>query len=351
MISPPKTLARHPVATCQRCLARPPGRVEATGCRLGAFLLFCRRPRKGNALGTIGSLKRMLLSAAAAALFVSSAARAASTQGPVVAHTPVTSAVPGGFVKVLAKVTDEVKVFPQVFFRYDPAGQYEKALDMKPVKGEPHVYGANIPVKGAVVEYYVEAYDEQGNGPGRAGSPESPLHVTVGNEVPRASAQPAPAPAPPPAPSAQAPWNPSAPAPASSALRTPASRADAGRAPARIWTWAVGGAGVGLLTGGLVAGLAAKTASNAYDARVKDAQNNPVTLQSQYDAAKGISTKATILTIAGVVLIAGGVALYFLEPGLNASELYAGASDGASDLSVAAAPVEGGGAVAVAGRF
>ncbi len=293
----------------------------------------------------MGNLKPKLLAAVAFALLASPAARAAAPVGPVVAHTPVTSAAPGGFVKVMAKVTDDVKVFPQVFFRYDPAGQYEKALDMKPVKGEPHVYGANIPTRGAVVEYYVEAYDEQGNGPGRVGSPEAPIHVTVGKEEPRASSQPAPAPAVA-SPAQPSPWNPGAQAPSTSTRRTPAT-SETGRAPTRLWTWAVGGAGVGLLTGGLVAGLAAKTASSAYDDRVKDPQNNPVTLQSQYDAAKGLGTKATILTIAGVALLAGGVALYFLEPGLNGSE----PRGGGSGVSVAAAPVEGGGAVAVAGRF
>ena len=303
----------------------------------------------------MGNLKRKLLAVVAFALLASPAARAAAPVGPVVAHTPVTSAAPGGFVKVMAKVTDDVKVFPQVFFRYDPAGQYEKALDMKPVKGEPHVYGANIPTRGAVVEYYVEAYDEQGNGPGRAGSPEAPIHVAVGREEPRTSSQhaPAPAAAPPATPAPQTPWSPGAQAPSTSTRRTPAT-SETGRAPTRLWTWAVGGAGVGLLTGGLVAGLAAKTANSAYDDRVKDPQNNPVTLQSQYDAAKGLSTKATILTIAGVALLAGGVALYFLEPGLNGSEPRGGGSGGSGvsvAVAVAAAPVEGGGAVAVAGRF
>ena len=299
-----------------------------------------------------------LLATAVAATLASTAARAAGTQSPVVAHTPVTSATPGGFVKVLARVTDNVKVFPQVFFRYDTSGAFEKPLDMKPVKGEPHMYGANIPARGAVVEYYVEAYDELGNGPGRAGAPEAPLQVRVGAEEPRASATPpaaAPAPAaPPPASAAPAPspWagaSQNAPPAATVARRAPAGAA--GRAPSRVYTWAVGGAGLGLLTGGLIAGLAAKTSTNAYNDRLKDPQNNPVTLQSQYDAAQGIGSKATILTITGAVLLAGGVALYFLEPGLNGSEKGVVAGASAPGFSVAAAPVEGGGAVAMAGRF
>ena len=65
-----------------------------------------------------------------------------------------------------------------------------------------------------------------------------------------------------------------------------------------------------------------------------------------------MGSKATVLTIAGAVLLAGGVALYFLEPGLNGSEKPGVVASGYQPgVSVAAAPVEGGGAVALAGRF
>src|SRR5205823_1774363 len=127
------------------------------------------------------------------------------------------------------------------------------------------------------------------------------------------------------------------------AAATNRSRA-ASTEPTRIWTWAVGGTGLGLLVGGLFAGMAAKTAGDAYNARLSDPQNNPVTLKSQYDAAQSMGSKATLLTVTGTVLLAGGVALYFFEP-----QLFGGGSG--SGVSVSAAPVEGGGAVAVASRF
>jgi len=281
---------------------------------------------------------RMLLATAVAALLAAPAARAVDNDAPVITHTPVTSATPGGFVKVLAKITDESKFFPQVFYRYGAGDPWEKPLDMKPVKGEPHMFGANIQTRGATVEYYIEAYDELGNGPGRAGSPESPIRVGVGAPEPKpAAVAAAPAPAPAPAPAAAPP-----PMSQSNVRRAPlGATSRAPEAPTRIWTWAVGGAGIGLLTGGLLAGLAAKTAGDAYNARLKDQGNNPATLQSQYDAAQGMGTKATILTITGTVLLAGGVALYFFEPGF-----YTG-----SGVSVAAAPVENGGAIAMAGHF
>jgi hypothetical protein len=286
---------------------------------------------------------RMLLASTLAVAFVSTAARAADNKAPVITHTPITSVAPGDFVKVMAKITDESKFFPQVFFRYGTSGPYESPLDMKPVKGEPHMFGANIEAKGAVVEYYIEAYDELGNGPGRSGDPDKPLHVRVGAEEPKVSAAPPPAATPSPGPAAAPPPEPStqwAPAPPKRAPTGAASRAQAAE-PKRIWTWAVGGAGLGMLTGGLIAGLAAKTAGDAYNDRLKDPTNNPITLKSQYDAAQGMGSKATLLTITGLVLVAGGVALWFYEPGFYSS----------GGVSVAAAPVEGGAAVAVASRF
>jgi hypothetical protein len=294
---------------------------------------------------------RKLLATALAAGLISTPARAVDNEAPVITHTPVTSATPGGFVEVMAKITDANKFFPQVFFRYDSSGGWQKPLDMKPVKGQPDMFGANIPVRGEAVEYYIEAYDEQGNGPGRAGAPEAPLRVRVGEE-PKASAAPPPASAATAPPPSSSGWPAPAPAKPAYAPTGATSRAQPSTGPTRIWTWAVGGAGLGLLAGGLIAGTAAKSAGNAYNDRLKDPQNNPVTLQSQYDAAQGMGTKATILTISGLLLLGGGAALYFLEPGFSgSSSVLAGEPRTEPAISVAAAPVESGGAVVVAGRF
>src|SRR5260221_8267873 len=283
---------------------------------------------------------RMTLTSALAATIVSFAARADDTKPPVITHTPVTSVAEGGTIAVLARITDESKVFPQVFYRYEGSGGYKEPLDMKPVKGEQHMFGANIPARGTMVEYYIEAYDEFGNGPGRAGDPDKPFRVHVGAEQPRVSAAPPPA-AEKPAPAAPQPESGSAwgqpPPPARRAPTGSTARAQASGEPKRIWTWVAGGVGIGMLTGGLLAGLAAKSAGDAYNDRLKDPQNNPVTLKSQYDAAQGMGSKATILTITGLVLVAGGVALWFYEPGFYQS----------SGISVGARPVEGGGAVAM----
>ncbi|SRR5712691_2632339 len=288
------------------------------------------------------------LAAASFALLLTSAVRAEDTAAPVIEHKPVTSTERGvKFVAVFAKITDESKFFPQVFFRYG-AGPFEKPLDMKRVMGQKDMWGANIPVKGDLVEYYVEAYDEYGNGPGRAGDPEKPFRVDTTGEggAVVTPTPPPPTPVPKPPPVVHPP-----PPPAAVATRAPSG--------GRIWTWVVGGTGVGMLAGGLLAGMAVSKADDAYQARLKDPTNSAASLQQQYDANKSLGTTATILTIGGAVLVAGAVGLWFLEAppadtGPSRPDRGSGIQSRSEDdhgVVIAAAPLQGGGAVALAGKF
>lgn len=264
------------------------------------------------------------VAAAALILALSAAARALASQGPggrpamddtaapVIEHTPVTSTPRGSkFVQVFARITDESKFFPQVFYRYGP-GEFQKPLDMKPVKGMKSQYGANIPVKGDVVEYYVEAYDELGNGPGRSGDPEKPWHVdTSGMGDAVAQAAPAAKPwTPPPAP---------APAPVVQAAPPPPPRPVAVQRGGRTWTWVVGGVGLGTLAGGLVAANEFKTQDDTYQKNLAAPGADYTALKAQYDANKSLGQKATILMVTGGVFLAGSVVLYFLEGGAGGS--------------------------------
>ncbi len=157
----------------------------------------------------------------------------------------------------------------------------------------------------------------------------------------------------------------------------------------------VGGVGLGLLTGGLVAGLAVKTEDDAFKTELAGSSNgngstqvnSPTGLAAQQSANASLGTKATILTISGAVLLAGGVALFFLEPSGDDGAASSGRPNGnpnatparpgkgapkepdgpgftgendepapaplpaVSSLSVGAAPVQGGAAVAIAGHF
>ena len=235
--------------------------------------------------------------AAAVLLLCGAAARADDTAPPVISHAPVSRGDKGKQTPVFAKITDESKIFPQVFFRFGAASPYEKPIDMKQVKGQRNQWGANLPAPpGNVVEYYIEAYDEFGNGPARAGDPDRPFRIDFGPV--QAAQEQATLPLP--------------------ALPRPGAAPGGGR----LWTWLVGGTGLGLLTGGLVA--------------------NP------------LGARATALDIAGATLIAGGIALYFIEA---PKDTPGPAAPGGrrSQIAVGVAPLAnggaGGGAVALLGRF
>jgi hypothetical protein len=250
---------------------------------------------------------------AALLVFFAAAARAEDTSPPVIVHTPVTSTARGAkFVQVFATITDESKFFPQVFFRYGP-GDYQKPVDMKPVKGVQDQYGANVPIKGDVVEYYLEAYDELGNGPARSGDPARPYHVDTSGMPPAVARQNVPAPQP-----AKSPWATAAPAPAPApapAVQAPAPRPVVVQRSGRVWTWVVGGIGLGTLAGGLIAGNEFKTQDDAYQQNLAAPGSNYAALNAEYTANKSLGQKATILMIAGGALLATSVVLYFVEGG------------------------------------
>ena len=231
-----------------------------------------------------------LFAGAVAALLVVSAARADDTTPPVITYSaPAAGSAPKAAFTVSAQITDESKFFPQVFFRHGSAGPFEKPVDMKKKAGAANTYEGTIPYKGDFIEYYIEAYDEFGNGPARAGDPDKPLKFQLGE---------APPPPPPPvaakttttttAPAAST----SSPKPTSSNSGAQASNSGGG---GRTWTWIVGGVGLGLLTGGLVAGLAVKTEDDAFKTAIAGSPNgngstqvnDPTSLATKVRVASG----------------------------------------------------------------
>ncbi|MBS2023519.1 MAG: hypothetical protein JST92_14025 [Deltaproteobacteria bacterium] len=232
---------------------------------------------------------------------------------PVITHTPPApgSLPKGKAVTITAKFTDESKFYPQIFFRYGP-GPYEKPIDMKKSKTGKDMYEVTIPYKTDTVDYYLEAYDDFGNGPARAGDPDKPFALKLGEE------------APPPPPAVTQSTN----KPSTGSGTT--ARPSGGSCPScssggggRIWTWVAGGVGLGMLTGGLLAGLAVKSEDDALKTQIagttgpggQTTVSNTQAIAQHSDANKSLGTKATILTIGGAVLLAGGVALYFVEGG------------------------------------
>lgn len=97
---------------------------------------------------------------------------------PKITHTPVTQAVEGRALEIRAQIADPSGVFePTLFYRSAGSREYLRATLVQ-TSGD---YVATIPAAAVVgeIEYFVEAFDEQGNGPARAGSPAKPLVVKV----------------------------------------------------------------------------------------------------------------------------------------------------------------------------
>lgn len=231
---------------------------------------------------------------------------------PVVAHEPLSSFTTGGAVIVKARVRSPAgkRIFsPAVFVK--AAGLKLARVPLEPVEGEVHTFAAVIPaaLTQGDFEYYVEAFDEEGNGPSRIGGPEALIKVR----------------AVPPAPSKR------------EAAEGTAIGVDA---PARPWqrTAAIAGLGAGgaLAAGGLLCGALGFVAKRDMERAADDAQ---------YDAAKrrgkGLAAAANALVATGLVAAGAGAALLWLPS-------KRGAGPGAQ-LGFIAGP--GGATALVAGRF
>ena len=114
-----------------------------------------------------------------AALLVLLAAPASTTDidPPSIEHTPVTRAPRGVRTVIEAIITDPSGVFaPQVFVRA-PKGRFQ-GVPME--DRENNKYVAEVPAKmlsQGSFDYFIEAYDELGNGPARSGTPDKPYTV------------------------------------------------------------------------------------------------------------------------------------------------------------------------------
>jgi hypothetical protein len=107
---------------------------------------------------------------------------------PTLSHTPVTTARKGKPLTVTARASDPSGVFgPVLYLRKKgmPAADYIP-MRMAPSKtGAAGEYSIEIPallISADALEYYIEVWDNAGNGPVRAGAPDSPLPIKVEEE-------------------------------------------------------------------------------------------------------------------------------------------------------------------------
>jgi hypothetical protein len=135
---------------------------------------------------TVGAMVRrltaLLLTVVAATASPTWAARkkAADTTPPVIDHTPPVGCVVETPCVVEARITDSSGVFdPTLLFRAAGATTFERQ-PMQATPGDGSLFRATLPavlLASGDVEYLVEAFDVQGNGPSRAGNDEVPLRV------------------------------------------------------------------------------------------------------------------------------------------------------------------------------
>lgn len=120
---------------------------------------------------------------------------AADEEAPSVEHAPPAGAVLARDLELRARFKDASEIFaPTLYYRPRGESRY-RAVAMQ---RKDDAYAAIVPGRALYtdLEYYVEVYDEFGNGPARSGQPESPHRVDV-DEPPQA---PTPAAHPPPPP-------------------------------------------------------------------------------------------------------------------------------------------------------
>ncbi len=103
----------------------------------------------------------------------------ADTSPPRITHNPIERAPVGQAIVVKCEIVDESAIFaPSLLVRAKGTKEFD-TIDLK--KTTSTTYEATIPAEQVTgdLEYVIEAFDEIGNGPARAGSPEAPLVIKV----------------------------------------------------------------------------------------------------------------------------------------------------------------------------
>lgn len=120
---------------------------------------------------------------------------------PVITHTPPPEHGGASPLIIEATIVDDSGVFDPTLLVRAPGGTFERVA-MRPVDGRQDTFAAEVPAAllGGDVEYLIEAYDDNGNGPARAGDEAAPLRVAF-----VAAAVAAPPPQPPPGETTRAP--------------------------------------------------------------------------------------------------------------------------------------------------
>jgi hypothetical protein len=113
---------------------------------------------------------------------------------PLIEHSAITTHSGSPPVAVRATITDDSGVFEPTLVVRKVGGAYAR-VPMVAVESEPGVFAADVPPEllDADLEYLIEAFDTNGNGPARAGAEDAPLVVVRNAPLPPEAATLAPA--------------------------------------------------------------------------------------------------------------------------------------------------------------
>lgn len=216
---------------------------------------------------------------------------------PSIIHVPIPAARRDAEVRFEADIHDKSGVFaPLVYWRR--VGQAEwSTLPLKGAGGDRFIAALPSFEVSADIEYFVEAYDAQGNGPVRFGSYEKPLRIVV-EGVQAAEMAPGPA-------------APAAPAPAFA----PPADDEGGELP--LGPMLTAGGGVALAALGAALYLSASSEASTLVAKYPP---GTAMRPQDHEAALSVESKArvgSILMIAGLVAGGGGAAWWALGPTLG----------------------------------
>ncbi len=187
-----------------------------------------------------------------AGVAIATSAFAADTTPPVITHVAVAHAPEGQAIPIRARIEDQGEIFaPSVYVRQVGTQDFDNIAMRKVLDA----YEAIVPAEQVDkdLEYFIEAFDEMGNGPTREGSPDVPLlikiydpadgpptAVAITPDIPRKVEPPA------------------APPPKLVPTEEPAVEEDEGSFVGTWWFWTV----VGLVAAGAATGVVLATGSD-----------------------------------------------------------------------------------------
>lgn len=111
------------------------------------------------------------------ALAMPKLAVAADEQPPQIEHEPCEFFAQGKDFDLMARFFDESPIFdPKVIYRSGDQGAWRHVPFVSEQGSD--TFRARIQTAGAPIEYFIEVFDENGNGPARYGSPEAPVRIS-----------------------------------------------------------------------------------------------------------------------------------------------------------------------------